>query len=47
MKVEKMQAERMDIIENLRDHEQEIKKRFGIRRIGVFGSFARGEAQSS
>jgi len=30
-------------IEILRDHEQEIKSRFAVRRIGLFGSFVRGE----
>lgn len=30
-------------IEILRNHEQEIKKRFAVRRIGLFGSFVRGE----
>ena len=33
----------MSVIEILRSHEGEIKKRFGVRRIGIFGSFARGE----
>ncbi|VVB68844.1 Nucleotidyltransferase domain protein [uncultured archaeon] len=42
-----MQAERMDVIEILKGHEQEIKERFGIRRIGVFGSFARGEQKET
>jgi len=30
-------------IEILRNHEQEIKRRFAVRRIGLFGSFVRGE----
>ena len=30
-------------IEILRDHEQEIKRRFAVRRIGLFGSSIRGE----
>jgi len=33
----------MNAIELLRKNEHEIKKRFGIRKIGIFGSFARGE----
>ncbi|MGV8125983.1 MAG: nucleotidyltransferase family protein [Methanothrix sp.] len=33
----------MKAIEILRDHEQEIKRRFSVRRIGLFGSFVRGE----
>ncbi len=27
----------------LREHEQEIRNRFGVERIGIFGSFVRGE----
>jgi hypothetical protein len=37
----------MNIIDILRGHEQEIKKRFGVKRIGLFGSFARGEEKDS
>jgi len=33
----------MDTIALLREHEPEIKKRFGVRDIGIFGSFVRGE----
>ena len=33
----------MKAIETLRNHEQEIKERFAVRRIGLFGSFVRGE----
>lgn len=33
----------MEIIEILKKHEQEIKDRFGVKRIGVFGSCAKGE----
>jgi len=33
----------MNIIETLRRHEKEIKKRYGVKRIGVFGSYVRGE----
>ena len=33
----------MKAIEILRNHEQEIKRRFAVRRIGLFGSFVRGE----
>jgi uncharacterized protein len=32
----------MNVIDILKRHEGEIKKRFGVRRIGLFGSFARG-----
>jgi len=34
----------MNAIEIIREHEQEIRERFSVRRIGVFGSFARSEA---
>ncbi|MBN1323205.1 MAG: nucleotidyltransferase family protein [Methanotrichaceae archaeon] len=34
----------MNAIEVIRKHEHVIKERFSVRRIGVFGSFARGEA---
>ena len=37
----------MSIIEILRSHEPETKKRFNVRRIGVFGSFARGEEKDT
>jgi len=33
----------MDALALLREHEPEIKKRFGVSKIGIFGSFARGE----
>ena len=33
----------MDVLALLRKHEPEIKKRFGVARIGIFGSFVRGE----
>jgi len=33
----------MEVLDILREHEDELKKRFAVRRIGVFGSFARGE----
>jgi predicted nucleotidyltransferase len=33
----------MSAINTLRAHEAEIRERFGVRRIGIFGSFARGE----
>ena len=32
----------MDVIETLRRHGKEIRERFSVRRIGVFGSYARG-----
>ncbi|MEN6395248.1 MAG: nucleotidyltransferase family protein [Methanoregula sp.] len=33
----------MDPLTLLREHEPEIKKRFGVATIGVFGSYVRGE----
>ena len=33
----------MKAIEILRNNGQEIKRRFAVRRIGLFGSFVRGE----
>jgi len=30
----------------IRLHEQEIRERFGVERIGVFGSFVRGEEKA-
>ena len=34
------------IIKTLRDHQAEIR-RFGVKRLGLFGSFARGEQKTS
>ena len=33
----------MKVIDILRSHEQEIKGRFAVRRIGLLGSFVRGK----
>ena len=33
----------MDALALLREHEPELKKRFGVATIGIFGSFIRGE----
>jgi len=33
----------MDALVLLRQHEPELKKRFGVLKIGIFGSFIRGE----
>jgi len=35
----------MNVIEILKKHESEIKNKFGVEKIGVFGSFARGEGR--
>ena len=42
-----MKAKKMNVIGTLRDHEKEIKESFGVRRIGIFGSFARGEQKET
>lgn len=33
----------MDALALLREHEPELKRRFGVAKIGIFGSFARRE----
>jgi hypothetical protein len=33
----------MNALALLQQHEPTLKKRFGVKRIGIFGSFARGE----
>jgi predicted nucleotidyltransferase len=33
----------MKIIDILESHEEEIKRKYPVRKIGVFGSFARGD----
>lgn len=37
----------MNVIDILKSHEREMKKRFGVKRIGLFGSFARGEQKDT
>ena len=37
----------MTAMDILRSHEQEIKERFAVRRIGIFGSFVRGEEKET
>ena len=32
------------ILDFLKNHRQEIEKNFGVQKIGLFGSYARGEA---
>jgi uncharacterized protein len=34
-----------EIIDFLRQHKQEMYERFGVTKIGLFGSYARGEAR--
>lgn len=33
----------MEVVDLLKRHLTEVKSRFGVRRIGLFGSYARGE----
>ncbi|RLG25695.1 nucleotidyltransferase [Methanosarcinales archaeon] len=35
----------MGVIDILREHEREIRERYGVKRIGVFGSYVRGEEE--
>jgi len=35
----------IEIIDILKKHEKELKKTYGIKRIGIFGSYLRGEAK--
>lgn len=42
-----MKAVSMNAVDILKSHEREIKKRFGVKRIGLFGSFARGEQKDT
>lgn len=37
----------MDPLETLKEHEREIKSRFSVRKIGIFGSFARGQEKET
>lgn len=37
----------MDALKVLKEHENEIKKRFGVKRIGIFGSHAQGEEKET
>jgi len=37
----------MDILTELKKHESEIKKRFGVKKIGLFGSRVRGEQKKT
>ncbi|MHC1623203.1 MAG: nucleotidyltransferase family protein [Candidatus Methanospirareceae archaeon] len=34
-----------EIKDILKEHETELKKRYGIKKIGIFGSYLRGEAR--
>ncbi|MCK9441294.1 MAG: nucleotidyltransferase family protein [Methanothrix sp.] len=37
----------MEILDIIKSHADDIKTRFSVRRIGIFGSFARGEQKDS
>ncbi|MEA1999466.1 MAG: nucleotidyltransferase family protein [Euryarchaeota archaeon] len=37
----------MTAIETIKKHKAEIKKRYGVRKIGVFGSYAREEQKET
>ncbi len=37
----------MYVIETLREHKEEIKERYGVKRIGVFGSYVRGDQKAT
>lgn len=37
----------MDVLDLIKEHEQEIKDRYSVIKIGVFGSYVRGEETSS
>jgi predicted nucleotidyltransferase len=38
---------REQILDFLRQHKQELHDRFGVTKIGLFGSYARGEAREN
>ena len=42
-----LNRENMEIIDLLRSHAEDIKARFAVKRIGLFGSYARGEQKAS
>mgnify|MGYP000995704824 CR=1 FL=1 len=37
----------MRVLDLIKENESEIKDRYGVRKIGVFGSYARGEEKES
>jgi hypothetical protein len=42
-----MARNRRDILDFLSNHKKELQKRFGVARLGLFGSYARAEARES
>jgi predicted nucleotidyltransferase len=43
-RMQKVQRDKADILQIIREKQPELADRFTVRRIGVFGSFARGSA---
>lgn len=39
--------ERSEILKILKKHKRELKDKFGVKRIGIFGSYVRGEQKES
>jgi len=37
----------MEALKLLKEHENEIKRRFGVKRIGIFGSHVRGDGKET
>ncbi len=37
----------MDALNILKAHENEVKRKFSVRKIGIFGSYARGEEKET
>jgi uncharacterized protein len=37
----------MNVMDILKDHEKSIKQQYGVKKIGIFGSFARGEQKEA
>jgi uncharacterized protein len=44
--MEKMITNKMVIVGFLSEHKSEFERRFGVKKIGIFGSYARGESNS-
>ena len=47
MNIMKMKKSLSDIKEILKKHEEELKEKYKIKEIGIFGSYLRGEAKES
>ena len=44
--MQKIHKDKADILRVIRERQSELADRFSVRRIGVFGSFARGNASA-